>query len=65
MYSVIYHDHFDHEQHLGEFDSLSEARELFNNLLKMPIEPYDYGYELVDSNYECLDWIVVQPEPGD
>ena len=63
MFLVIYHDHLDHTQILGEFDSLKDATELWKNCLKMAPEGYDFGYELVDNSndeYETLEFEIVQ-----
>ena len=67
MFIVNYHDHLDHCQFVYESPSLELARQEFIECLKQPVQPYDYGYELVDDTqdeYETLEFEVVQPEPG-
>ena len=63
MFIVNFHDHYDHCRDLGEFDTLTEARAMFNNLVKMSPEPADYAYEIVDDtdgDYETIEFTIVQ-----
>ena len=68
MFVVNYHDHLDHCQFVYESPSLDDARREFIECLKLPVDKYDYGYELVDDtegDYETLEFEIVQEEPQD
>jgi hypothetical protein len=69
MFSIYYHDHYEHSTCLFTFDNLVDAQRELDDCCKQPVEPYDYGYELVNEadpmEWEVLDFRVVQEEPTD
>ena len=69
MFSIYYHDHLDHTTLINQYDSLVDAKRELAECVKLPVEPYDYGYEIVDESdpmhWQVLDFQVVQEEPTD